>query len=79
MAQSHGEVFSGMLNLWQSMSQPDLTGKESSKVLTDSLQKIQDSLDLVQANLCELVSSSLGIANQLRLVEDLLLGKDSVT
>ncbi len=50
-----------------------------SKDSIDSQRKIQDTLDLVSADLQKLVGISLSIANQLRLVEDLLLGKDLVT
>ncbi len=64
---------------WSSMFHQESTRKDLSKDSIDSLSIVQDSLDQISEDLQKQVVSLLSIANQLRLVEDLLLGKDSVT
>lgn len=69
----------GVANNWlRSSEQQDSRIGAFSKD-TMSFELILERLDLVQVRLQDLVNSSLSIANQLRLVEDLLLGKDLVT
>ncbi len=53
--------------------------KASSRESIDSLHKIQDLLHQVQENSKQSVAILLDTATQLQLLEDLFLGKDSVT
>jgi len=77
MAQSHEEVFSELK--WASMFHQVSIRKDPSKESIDLPQTIQSMLDQVAENSRQSVSLLLSTARQLQLLEDLLLGKDSVT
>ncbi len=63
---------------WQSTSHPESIRKDPSKDMIDSLSTVQDLLDQVQANSRQSVSILLDTANRLQVLEQLLLGWDSV-
>ncbi len=71
------EVFSEMFS-WLSTYHQANSRKDLSKELIESTQKIQDLLDQVQANSRQSVSILLDTANRLQVLEQLLLGADSV-
>ncbi len=71
------EVFSEMFS-WLSTYQRERTRKDHSKDMMSSVQIIQKLLDQVAANSRQSVSILLDTANQLQVLEQLLLGSDSV-
>ncbi len=71
------EVFSEMFS-WLSTYQREHTRKDHSKDLIESTQIIQKLLDQVEANSRQSVSILLDTANRLQVLEQLLLGWDSV-
>ncbi len=73
----HEEVFSEMF-AWLSTYKRVNSRKDHSKVLIESIQTIQNSLDLELAKSRQSVSSLSNIANRLQVLEQLLLGWDSV-
>jgi len=73
----HEEVFSEMFS-WLSMYQRENKRKDHSKDMMSSVRQIQGLLDQVEANSRQSVSILLDTANQLQVLEQLLLGSDSV-
>lgn len=63
---------------WLSMYRQENSRNRPSKALTDSERIIRDMLSLVEANSRQSVSILLDTANQLQVLEQLLLGQDSV-